>query len=425
MVKIYFKTLGCSINFSETEIMKGLLPKGEFEIVNKPEDAFVIIINICTVKGTTTPLKTIKKLYEENKNKKYIIAGCITRNIIPKIREILPEVSFISTHNIKDIVQVVEETINDNPIEILAKSNDEKINLPKIRKNKTIGIIPISSGCLGYCAYCSVKLIKGDLHSYSVEKIIKEINKALIDGCKEIWLTSQDTGCYGRDINTNLVELLKEIVKIEKNFMIRIGMMNPNYAIEMLDNLIGIYKDKKIFKFLHIPVQSGNNEILQLMKRKYFIGDFKKIVNKFRENFEHITIATDIIVGFPTETKEQFQDSLNLIEEIKPDVLNISKFNARPGTAAFKMEQVQGEEIKRRSGLITSVFEWVGYGVNKKYKDWTGTILIDGVGKNNTSLGRNFAYKLVVINGKYLLGEKIKVKITNMTKHYLIGERII
>jgi len=424
MVKIYFRTLGCSINFSETELMKGLLSKHEFELVNEPSDAFVIIVNICTVKGNSNALKTIRKLYEEFPKKKYIIAGCITKNIIPKIREFLPEFSMVSTHNIKEIISVVEETINDNPIEVLAKNKDEKINLPKVRKNKIIGIIPISSGCLGYCAYCSVKMIKGNLQSYPIETIIKEIKTSLDDGCKEIWLTSQDTGAYGKDINSSLVELLKKIVEIDAHFMIRIGMMNPNHAVEMLDELVEIYKNQKIFKFLHIPVQSGNNEVLKLMKRKYFAGDFKKIVNKFRENLEYVTISTDIICGFPTETKEQFQDSLNLIEEIKPDVLNISRYIKRKGTEAAKLPQLQGEEIKRRSRLLTSVFSWLGYGVNKKYMKWTGFILIDEKGKNNTFMGRNFAYKPIVVQGNFKIGDKVKVKIIDMTRHYLVGEKI-
>jgi tRNA A37 methylthiotransferase MiaB len=192
----------------------------------------------------------------------------------------------------------------------------------------------------------------------------------------------------------------------------------------MLDDLIEVYKDPKMFKFLHIPIQSGNNEILQKMKRQYFVGDFKKIVDKFRSAFEHITIATDIICGFPTETKEQFQESLDLIEKLKPDVINISKFKARPGTDAFKMEQVKGDDIKERSRLLTSVFDWIGYGINKKWKDWEGTVLVDDVGKEGTTMARNFAYKPVVVQGEYKLGDKVKVKIVDVTKHYLISEKV-
>ena len=405
--------------------MKGLISKHDFELVKNPEDAFVIIINICTVKGNKNSLKKIRKLHENYPDKKYIIAGCITKNIIPEIKEIIKEPSLISTHNIKEIISVIEETINENPIEITEKNQDEKINLPKVRKNKIIGIIPISQGCLGYCAYCSVKLIKGDLRSYPIESIIKEIKTALNQGCKEIWITSQDTGAYGRDININLIGLIEEITNIEADFIVRLGMMNPNHVLEMLDDLIEIYKNKKIFKFLHIPVQSGNNKILRLMKRKYKVDDFKRIVEKFRKEIEDITISTDIITGFPSETDEQFKDSLTLIDDIKPDVLNISRFNARPGTDAFKMEeQIKGEVPKDRSRKLTSNFEWIAFRKNKKWDNWKGTILINEKGKNNTFVGRNSSYKPVVVKGNFKLGEKIQVKIVNTTKHYLVGEKI-
>ena len=424
MATVYFETLGCSLNVSETEAMKGILSKYDFRLVDAPEDAYIIVINICTVKGDSTALKTIRKIHEAYPRKKFVVSGCITKTIMPKIKEIIPECSLVSTQNIKDIVSVVEETINNNPVTVLGKSAEEKIDLPRIRKNPVIGIIPISSGCLGYCSYCSVKLIKGKLRSYPSEKIIKEVNQALRDGCKEIWLTSQDTGAYGQDISTNLVNLLKEIVKIDKKFMIRIGMMNPDHALEMLNDLIEIYKNDKIFKFLHIPVQSGNDEILKLMKRKYKVEDFIKIVDNFRNNFEHITISTDVIAGFPTETKEQFNDSVKLIEKINPDVLNISRFSARPGTEAAKMEQLKGEETKERSRALTQLFDWAAFRLNKEWEKWSGTILIDEVGKNNTSVGRNFAYKPIVVQGLYKLGDEITVKIVDATKHYLIGIKV-
>jgi len=425
MVKVYFNTSGCSINFSESESMKGLLKTAEFEIVESPDDAFVIVVNICTVKGNINALKTLRHLKKDYPNKKFVVAGCITKNIIPDIREVAPDCSLISTNSISEIVSVMEETINDNPIEVLVPEEyNEKINLPKVRKNPVVGIVPISSGCLGYCAYCSVKLVKGKLKSYPIEQIIKEVKSALKDGCKEIWLTSQDTGSYGKDIGTGIIELLNEIVSIEGGFMVRLGMMNPNHAIGILDELIEVYKDPKIFKFLHIPVQSGNDEILQLMKRQYLVKDFKKIVEKFREHFDNITLATDIICGFPTETKEQFQDSISLMEKLKLDVINISKFNARPGTEAYKMEQVKGEDIKNRSRLLTSVFDWIGYGINKKWLNWEGSVLVDDIGKEGTVMARNFAYKPIAIMGKFKLGDKVKVKITDVTKHYLIGEKV-
>jgi MiaB-like tRNA modifying enzyme len=402
--------------------MKGLLVKADFKIVENPEDAHIAIINICTVKGDTTALKTIRKIHEEHKHLRFIIAGCITKSIIPRIREIVPECSLVSTHNIKEIPSVVEEMLSNNPISILSKSDDEKINLPRIRKNPIIGIIPISSGCLGYCSYCSVKLIKGKLKSYAPEKIIKDVEIALKDGCKEIWITSQDTGAYGKDIGTNLANLLNEIVKIDKKFMIRIGMMNPDHAIEMLNDLVELYKNDKIFKFLHIPVQSGNNDILKAMKRKYSVEDFLKIIDTFRNSIQNITISTDIIAGFPNETNEQFQDSVKLIEKIKPDVVNISRFQPREGTDAAKMEQISGEITKERSRALTNAFDWVAFKVNKAWEKWQGKIIIDEAGKEGTFVGRNFAYKPIVVKGSYKIGDEINIRIVDATKHYLIGQ---
>ena len=423
MTKIYFKTHGCSTNFSESEVMMGLLKEAQFEIVRKAEDANVLVINVCTVKGESTALKSIRETVENNPNKKYIIAGCLTPDLIKDIREITEEASLINTNNLKEIVSVVEETINDNPIEVLAGETEEiKICLPKIRRNPIIGIVPILSGCSNSCAYCSVKLVKGKLVSYPKSKIIEEVKNSLNDGCKEIWITSQDNAAYGLDKEgASLPELLNSVLEINKEFMVRLGMMNPNDIKIILDDLIDTYKNKKLFKFLHLPVQSGNNEILKLMNRKYTVEDFKEIVKKFRE-IPKLTLSTDIICGFPTETEEQFNDSLQLIKELKPDVLNISRFQPRPGTEAAKMEQINGRITKERSRILTDIFGNISRMNNEKWLDWTGTVLIDEKGKDNTMIGRNFAYKPVIVDEKFKLGEIIKVKIEKVATHDLRGK---
>jgi len=421
MEKIYFKTFGCSVNFSEGEIMQGLLVKAGFELVDKPEDSDLIVLNICTVKGENKALKEIRLAKENFPYKKLVIAGCITKVIIEEAKEIAPDASLISTHNIKEIVSVVEETLNDNPIAVLAKEKDIKLNLPRVYKNKIIGIVPICSGCNFQCTYCSVTYVKGRLFSYPIEAILEQINRHLTKGVKEIWITSQNNGAYNYN-NKNIIDLMKEILKIKGDFKIRFGMIKPDNALKLLDGLIEIYKNEKMFKFLHIPVQSGNNEILKLMDRKYTIEDFKEVIKKFRINISDLTISTDIICGFPTETKEQFQDSVSLIKEIKPDVLNISRFVARPKTKAFEMEQLTGGEIKDRSRALTSIFDWIAFEQNKKWRNWSGTILIDEIGKNKTFIGRNHSYKPVVIEcDKDIFGKIVKVKVTDITKYDLRG----
>jgi len=427
MTKIYFQTHGCSTNLSESEVMVGLLKQAKFSIVDDPSEGDILIINICTVKGEESAIRNIRKLVEDNSSKKFIVAGCITKKILKDARNIREDVSFINTHNIKSIVEVVEEVLNDNCVEATGKDEYKKICLPKVRKNPVVGIIPILNSCAGYCSYCSVKNIKGKLLSYGVEDIRAEAVRAVDEGCKELWITSQDNSAYMLDKGdkSKLAELLNSIVSIDGNFFIRIGMMNPFHLLEILEDMIEVYKNKKVFKFLHVPVQSGNDEILNLMKRKYKVSDFKKIVSKFREKIPNITISTDIIVGFPTETEEQFNDSLQLIKEIKPDVLNISRYKERPGTEAAKIEpKVYGGDIKKRSGLLTDIFINIARMKNEKWTNWKGSILIDEKGKHDTWVGRNSYYRPVIVSGDVKLGEVVKVKVNDVTSFDLRGEII-
>ncbi|MEM4245459.1 MAG: radical SAM protein, partial [Candidatus Nanoarchaeia archaeon] len=188
---------------------------------------------------------------------------------------------------------------------------------------------------------------------YTKKEILGEVKKAVKEGCTIIKLTAEDTGCWGKDIDEKLPDLLGEILKTEGNFKIRLGMMNPNHAIEFLDELIKIYNNPKMIKFIHIPVQSGSNKVIKDMKRDYKVEDFKKIVKRFRKEVRGINIATDIIAGYPTETEEDFKKTLELIKEVKPEVLNISKFAPRPKTEAAKLKQLRTEIIKERSKYLT------------------------------------------------------------------------
>lgn len=422
-MKIYIQTHGCTNNYHESEILMGILAKNNFSIATNPEDSDINIINICTVKGIDTAMRTIRNTKEKFPEKKLIITGCISKDIIPEIRKIDEQAALVNTHNITSIVEVIEELMHNNVLESLTRTKEAKLSLPKIRLNDSIGIVPIASGCVDHCAYCSVKLIKGHIYSYPQEKIIEEIKNNLKDGCREIWLTSQDNGAYGMDNGEyKLIELLKEILSINKDFKIRLGMLNPHHALKMLDGLIEVFQDDKMFKFIHLPVESGNNEILTSMKRKYNVYEYKDMVDKLRSKVKDITIATDIIVGFPGETELQFHDSLQLIAEIKPDVLNISRFHPRPNTRAFKMKQADSRGIKNRSREMTRLFEKISIKNNERWLGWEGEVLVDGKGKYGTLISRTFNYKQVVLRGSFELGDKVKVKIKEATVHDLRGE---
>jgi len=421
MTKVYIQTHGCSANLSDSETMVGLLTNAGFNVVENIEYSDVNILNICTVKGNATALKEIKDFTEQFPDKKFIIAGCITRDIVRQIREFNQDASLINTHNIHRIIEAVEESLQGNVLEALTVERINKAELPKVRTNKVIGIVPIGSGCADFCAYCSVKLIKGNIFSYPESDIISEVERNVKQGCKEIWLTSQDNGAYGLDSEKrNLPDLLNKILNnIGGDYKIRLGMINPRHVMAMADELIQIYQDERMFKFLHIPAESGNNEILGKMKRKYTVHNFKETVEKFRRYVKDITIATDIIVGFPTETELQFQDSLHLIQEIKPDVLNISRFSSRLNTAASRMKQLSSNIKKERSKALTDLYISIALTQNKKWIGWKGSVIIDEVGKDNTWVGRNFAYKPVIVKGNFNLGDKIEIEVKDATAYDL------
>ncbi|MEM7819275.1 MAG: tRNA (N(6)-L-threonylcarbamoyladenosine(37)-C(2))-methylthiotransferase [Candidatus Aenigmatarchaeota archaeon] len=425
-MNIYIETYGCSNNIAESQIMAGLLTRSGFSVINDIENADIIIVNTCSVKSTTEQkiLYRIKHLREKYPKKKMIITGCMPESEYDIVKSFVPNASFVGTHHITYIAKAVKSEMENKHIELLGKIKKEKLCLPKIRENNAIDIVPISSGCSSYCSYCSTKLAKGDLFSYSGEKIIEEIKIAKSDGCKEFWLTSQDCGCYGLDKNTNITELLKNIIKnVSGKYFLRIGMMNPQNIMKFIPELIDVFKDEHVFKFIHLPVQSGSDKILKLMNRGYTINDFKHIINEFRKEIPEITLWTDIIVGFPSEDEEDFNKSVELIKEIKPDFVNISTFGPRPGTKAAKMKQILTNIKKERTRILTKIVDKISLEKNKKWVGWKGEVIIDEYKKERKNfIARNFAYKPIVLHGNFKIGDFVNAKIISASKTYLVGE---
>ena len=262
---------------------------------------------------------------------------------------------------------------------------------------------------------------KEDLSSYRLGDIVRQVQTEIKEGCKEVWLTSTDNGCYGLDIGTDLPTLVNEVSEIQEDFMIRVGMMNPMYMPRIKQNLIESYDNEKVFKFLHIPVQSGSDKVLNDMKRGHTSQTFREIVNKTKEKFEKFTISTDIIVGFPSETEEDFQKTIMLLDETKPDVVNLSKYSARPGTDAAELKQIDAAEIKRRSKVIFEQINKISLESNKKWIGWKGKVLFDENTEEGIK-GRNYAYKPISVDDKVSIGQSHIVEITNATRKRLIGK---
>jgi len=356
--KIWLKTYGCSHNISDSEYMQGLLVKYGYELVNNSEEADAWVVNSCTVKDPSQAafMHVVKQAKE--KKKPIVVAGCVSQ--ADRSLNGLEDVSVIGITQIDRIVEAVEQTIQGNVIKMLAKKTLPLLDLPKVRKNPLVEIIPLSTGCLGACTYCKTKQARGKLGSYSIDTIVHRTKQVILEGVSEIWLSSEDTGAYGRDIGTNIGILLDELIAVLPsigNVMLRIGMTNPPYILEHLAKIAQILNHPHVYAFLHVPVQAGSNAVLTAMNREYSIEEFKQVADYLLEHVPGMTLATDIICGFPNETEEDFQETLALIDHYQLAIVNISQFYPRPGTPAAKMKRIPTQIVKDRSRRLTKLFE--------------------------------------------------------------------
>ena len=419
MAKIFVESYGCSASFADGEMISGLILNGGHTLVEDSEDSDLNIVVTCSVKDATANkmIHRIKSL----KEKPLVVAGCLPKAEKSTVEKFTENASLLGPNSLGKTLQIIDSTLNGQKLIALDDTDLSKVGLPKVRLNPYVGIVEIASGCMSECTFCQTKLSKGDLTSYRLGDIVRQVQTEIKEGCKEVWLTSTDNGCYGFDIGTDLPSLVNAVSEIPEEFMLRVGMMNPMYMPRIRDDLIKAYNNDKVFKFIHIPVQCGSNKVLNDMKRGHTAETFRDIVNKIRSQFKDFTISTDIIVGFPTETEEDFQKTVDLLDEIKPDVVNLSKYSARPGTDAAELKQIDAVEVKRRSKIIFEQISKISIENNKKWIGWKGKVLFDE--KTDEGIkGRNFAYKPIFVKDDVDIGQSHTVEITDVTVSTLLGK---
>ncbi|MDE1840135.1 MAG: tRNA (N(6)-L-threonylcarbamoyladenosine(37)-C(2))-methylthiotransferase, partial [Thaumarchaeota archaeon] len=415
---IWVEAYGCSASFADSEMISGLVVNGGHTLAENENDSDLSVIVTCSVKDVTAHkmIHRIKKL----KSNPLVVAGCLPKAEQSTVEKFSSKASLLGPNSLGKTLDVINSTLNGIRKIELADTDVSKIGLPKIRLNPAVGIIEIASGCMSECTFCQTKIAKGDLQSYRVGDIVRQVQHEIKEGCVEIWLTSTDNGCYGLDIGSSLPELVQNVSDIEHDFMIRVGMMNPMYLPRIKSNLLESFANDRVFKFLHIPVQSGSDKVLKDMKRLHTSKIFYDVNSAFRERFDRFTIATDVIVGFPTETEEDFARTVDLINETRPDVVNLSRYSARPGTKAAQMEQMDVVEVKRRSKIVFDTAKEISQQRNEEWIGWKGEVLFDEISDGITK-GRNFAYKQIVIDDKVRLGKKVIVKIDGASPNGLYG----
>ena len=419
MAKIWVESYGCSASFADAEMISGLIVNGGHTLADNSRDADLNLIVTCSVKDATANkmVNRIKRL----KSRPLVVAGCLAKAEPKSVEKFSPNASLLGPNSIGKTLQVIDNTLLGKKKMELEDTDTTKTGLPKVRLNPIVGIVEIASGCMSECTFCQTKLARGDLQSYRLGDIVRQVSYEIKDGCKEIWLTSTDNGCYGLDIGTNLPELVSKVSDIPHEFMIRVGMMNPMYMPKIKSDLLKSFENDKVFKFLHVPVQSGSDKVLHEMKRGHTAGTFRDVVKRFRSKFPRFTISTDIIVGFPGETKQDFQSTVELITETRPDVVNLSKYSQRPGTPAAERIQIPVAEVKNRSKELFDLINKIALENNQEWIGWSGMVLFDEQ-TDNMVRGRNFAYKPVFVGESVKVGDKALVTINRATNHGLYGQ---
>ncbi|KAK5642027.1 hypothetical protein RI129_008194 [Pyrocoelia pectoralis] len=425
---VYVKTWGCAHNSSDSEYMAGQLAAYGYKLTQDKNKADLWLLNSCTVKNPAEDHFRNEINSGRKQGKHIVLAGCVPQGA-PKA-SFMDGLSIIGVQQIDRVVEVVEETLKGNTVKLMGmkKENGKKIGgasllLPKIRRNPLIEIIAINTGCLNQCTYCKTKHARGDLGSYSPEEIIARAKQAFEEGVVEIWLTSEDTGTYGRDIGTSLPELLWQLVEIiPEGCRLRLGMTNPPYILEHLGDMANILAHPRVYSFLHVPVQSGSDQVLADMKREYCVDDFEHVVTFLRERIHGMTIATDIICGFPTETERDFEETLSLCAKHKFPSLFINQFYPRSGTPAALMPRIPAQDVKQRTKKLTDLFhsyEPYGHKIGETHE-----VLVTEISHDKQHyVGHNKFYEqvLVPLKEKYM-GKLVKVKIVKATKFSMVGE---
>jgi threonylcarbamoyladenosine tRNA methylthiotransferase CDKAL1 len=432
---VWVKTFGCSHNVSDGEYMSGLLHQYGFNLVDDAnrDSASAWVINTCTVKSPSQ--SAMSNLIDSGRalGKKLVISGCVPQGD-KKLKD-LEGLSLLGISQIDRVVEVVEETIKGHTIQLLAKKELPRLDLPKVRKNRHVEIIPLSTGCLGACTYCKTKHARGHLGSYDPSLLVERVQKAAADPeVREVWLSSEDTGAYGLDIGTNISELLTRIVEVlpsDGRTMLRLGMTNPPYMLAHLVSVAETMNHPCVFSYLHVPVQSGSNKVLDKMNREYSRAEFEKVCNVLSSLVPDLQLATDIICGFPGESQEDHQETLSLLAKYRFPHTHISQFYPRPGTPAARMIKVPTHTVKERSREVTTLVDsWTD-----SYSHLVGTkqrvSIVDVAADGRSLVGHTKGYVQVLIDPsdgnemgleeKSLMGSVALVELISATRWSVTG----
>ena len=435
--KFFIKTYGCQMNEHDSENIEALLTDIGFKKVSKYTDADLVLLNTCSIRENAHNkafgmLGRLKHLKMDKKDLIIGLCGCMAQeeSVIDEIMKDYKFVNFVfGTHNLYQLPDIIDEAIKTNKqqIEVFSREGDLVEGLPVVRANKYKAYVNIIYGCDKFCTYCIVPYTRGRERSRRKEDVLKEVDELIKDGYKEITLLGQNVNAYGKDLydDYNMGDLLEDIAKKDIP-RIRFMTSHPWDFTDKMIEVIGKYDN--IMPSIHLPVQSGSNRVLKLMGRRYTKESYLELFNKIKNTVPGVTVSTDIIVGFPGETEEDFLETLDLVNTCKYDNAFTFIFSARKGTPADRLKdnttlKEKEERLQRLNEVVNKYF----LENNKKLEGSILPVLVEGVStKKNMYYGYSDTNKLINFTSKEKIkvGDIVNVKITSAKTWSLDGERI-
>lgn len=414
MARYHIETYGCTANRGESRHIEAALRDGGHHRASGPEEADVAILNTCTVveKTERNMLTRAKELEQETSD--LIVTGCMALAQGEEFREAGVDAQVVHWDDVPSAALNGEcPTLTPDTEPVL---------------DGVVGILPIARGCMSDCSYCITKQATGRIDSPSVEENVEKARALVHAGAKEIRVTGQDTGVYGWDTGERkLHKLLDRICAIDGEFRVRVGMANPKGVHGIGEELAEVFADnEKLYNFLHIPVQSGSDDVLGDMRRQHQVREFEEVVETFDAHLDHWTCSTDFIVGFPTETDEDHRQSLDLFERVRPEKVNVTRFSKRPGTDAADMKGLGGTLKKERSKEMVELKMDLLRDVHESMVGERHEVLCVEQGTGDSVKCYDEAYRQVIVTNAEEKGvepgDLLDVEITSAQNVYCFGE---
>jgi len=414
MKLLYVEAHGCTQNYGEARLMAEAARGIGYRVTEDEGEADAHLLVTCTVVDTTERAMVKRMRALAAYGRPLIVAGCMAAAQRTRVLEVVPHAKLLPPRKWPQIVELLGAG---------TACGDAAAEIESRHAGWGDAIVPIAQGCAGRCTYCITRVARGRVTSYPREDLLARVEQYLAAGVREIKLTGQDTAAYGMDTGSSLAELVEAITAFPGEFRVRVGMADPLTVLPILEALVRAYRSPKVYKFLHLPVQSGDVDVLAAMRRDYGVADFRAIVAGFRAGFPDLTLSTDIIVGFPGETESQFERSMDLVREVRPDVVNVTRFSARHGTPAATMPgQVVAWRAKERSRRLSRLRFEIARDRNQRFVGRAVRALTTEPGKAGTTLARTDEYKQVVLPGVLPIGDFVECCITAARAVDLVGE---